>query len=129
MYKSYMNVPVAKGKPQVDKIEVFANLLGFGKENAVKRKELVERCIGAGIIGKDVKDPDRAMRRLLGRAKVDYVILNDCRGEGYYRPTPAEQKELSRSNRREDKRAVKIFSGNKMAKALEEDYKHGRVGD
>lgn len=123
----YTYVPVAKGKPYVDKIEIFVGLIGFGKDNAVKRADLVKKCIEIGLISESVQDPDRAMRRLLEKAKRDYAILNNCRGNGYYRPTPAERKELSKCKKREDGRAIKIFAGNKIVSALEEDYKHGRV--
>lgn len=127
MHTFYMNVPKANGTKKIDKIEVFANLLGFGKEEAIKRKDLVERCVGAGIIGKDLKDKDRAMRILLEKARREYVILNDGRGGGYYRPTPKELVALARSNKRENSRAVNVFASTKKAKALEEDLIHGRI--
>lgn len=119
--------PVAKGKPKIDKIEAFANLLGFGSENAIKRSDLVVKCVCAGLIAYNVKDKDRAMRILLEKARREYVILNDGQGQGYYRPTAKELISLARSNQRENSRAIKVFSSTKKAKALEEDYKHGRL--
>lgn len=119
--------PVAKGKPQIDKLEVFANLLMFGEENAVPREELTVKCIEAGLISKDSKDPDRGMRKLLQRARKEYVILNDGKGNGYYRPTSKELIRLSKSNKRENGRAIEVFKSNQKAKALEEDFKYGRV--
>lgn len=127
MHTFYINVPKANGTKKIDKIEVFANLLGFGKDEAIKREDLVERCVGAGIIGKNLKDKDRAMRILLEKARREYVILNDGRGGGYYRPTKKELIALSKSNQRESKRAIKIFSSNKKSKALEDDYRHERI--
>lgn len=127
MHTFYMNVPKANGTKKIDKIEVFANLLGFGKEEAIKREDLVERCVGAGIVSKDLKDKDRAMRILLEKARREYVILNDGRGSGYYRPTPKELVALARSNKRENSRAVNVFASTKKAKALEEDLIHGRI--
>ena len=127
MHTFYMNVPKANGTKKIDKIEVFTNLLGFSKEEAIKREDLVERCVGAGIIGKDLKDKDRAMRRLLEKARREYVILNDGRGGGYYRPTPKELVALARSNKRENSRAVNVFASTKKSKALEEDLIHGRI--
>lgn len=127
MQTFYMNVPKANGTKKIDKIEVFANLLGFGKDEAIKREDLVERCVGAGIIGKDLKDKDRSMRILLEKARREYVILNDGRGGGYYRPTPKELVALARSNKRENSRAVNVFASTKKAKALEEDLIHGRI--
>lgn len=119
--------PVAKGKPKMDKIEAFANLLGFGSENAIKRPDLVVKCVEAGLISPDAVDKDRAMRNLLEKVRREYVILNDGAGQGYYRPTQKELVSLARSNKRENSRAIKVFSSTKKAKALEEDYKHGRL--
>ena len=128
MNKFVAFVPVGKkNPPKIDKVEVFVNLLGFGEENAVKRNELVERCVGAGLISKDTIDKDRTMRNILKRARMEYVILNDCKGNGYYRATPKDRNNLSRSNKREDGRAISTFAGTKVSKAYEEDINHGRI--
>ncbi len=101
--------------------------MGFGKDEAIKREDLVERRVCAGIVAKDLKDKDRAMRILIEKARREYVILNDGRGGGYYRPTPKELVALARSNKRENSRAVNVFASTKKAKALEEDLIHGRI--
>lgn len=126
----YINQPVAKGKGLPDKIDVFVGLFTPGKENAIKRDELTQRCVGAGLIGIDVKDKDRAMRNLLARVKVDYnvQITNDGDGAGYYIPTFKESVQLARNNKREDKKAISTLKGNKGNKALYDDYQHGRLG-
>lgn len=125
----FINTPKANGIKRPDKVEVFISLLGHGKENAIKRSDLVERCVGAGLIGKDVKDKDRAMRNLIARAKIDFniQITNDGKGEGYYIPTFRESIQLAKNNKREDKKAVSIFRNNKGNKALQEDYKTERI--
>ena len=127
----FINTPKANGVKKIDKIEVFISLLGYGKENAIKRADLVERCVGAGIIEKDSKDKDRAMRKLMHRAKMDFniQITNDGKGEGYYIPTFKESIQLAKNNKREDRKAVSIFAGNKGNKALEEDYRAGRIDE
>ena len=131
MEKFFINTPKANGVKKIDKIEVFISLLGYGKENAIKRADLVERCVGAGIIEKDAKDKDRAMRKLMHRAKMDFniQITNDGKGEGYYIPTFKESIQLAKNNKREDRKAVSIFAGNKGNKALEEDYRAGRIDE
>ena len=131
MEKFFINTPKANGVKKIDKIEVFISLLGYGKENAIKRADLVERCVGAGIIEKDAKDKDRAMRKLMHRAKMDFniQITNDGKGEGYYIPTLKESIQLAKNNKREDRKAVSIFAGNKGNKALEEDYRAGRIDE
>lgn len=110
--------PVAKGKP----IITIADLIPIGRENAIKREELLRRCIEAGIAF-----TDRAMRKLLERAKMDYVILNHSDGNGYYRPSREDMQDLQRYIRQEEKRAKSSFRNIKRAKALYEDYKNGRI--
>lgn len=130
MIKGYMTHPPVKGIYKPDKIDIFVGLFTPGKENAIKREDLVQRCVGAGLISENTKDKDRAMRNLVARVKVDYnvQITNDCDGEGYYIPTHKESLQLARNNRREDKRAVTTFRNNKGNKALSEDYRAGRLG-
>ena len=130
MIKGYMTHPPVVGKHKPDKIDIFVGLFTPGKENAIKRPDLVQRCVGAGLISEEVKDKDRAMRNLLARVKVDYnvQITNDGDGEGYYIPTHKESLQLARNNRREDKRAATTFRNNKGNKALSEDYRAGRLG-
>lgn len=125
----YINKPVAKGSHIPDKVDVFIGLFTPGKENAIKREELTQRCVGAGLIGSDVKDKDRAMRNLIAVVKRDYnvKITNDGDGEGYYIPTSKESVQLARNIKREDKKAISTFRNNKGNKALYEDYKCGRV--
>ena len=127
----YIKVPRAKGIKRPDKIEVFISLLQYGKENAVKRDELTMMCVGAGLIDKETKDKDRAMRKLLARARCDYniKITNDGKGGGYYLPTAKESIQLAKNNKREDKKAVSIFRNHKGNKALEEDYRIGRIDE
>ena len=125
----YINVPKANGVKKVDKVEEFIKLLQYGKENAIKRNDLTEKCVLAGLIGDETKDKDRAMRKLMQRAKIDYniKITNDGKGEGYYIPTFKEYRELAKNNKRDDKKAVSIFRSQKGNKQLEEDYKTERI--
>ena len=131
MQTYYINVPKANGVKKVDKVEEFIKLLQYGKENAIKRNDLTEKCVLAGLIGDETKDKDRAMRKLMQRAKIDYniKITNDGKGEGYYIPTFKEYRELAKNNKREDKKAVSIFRNHKGNKALEEDYRIGRIDE
>ena len=129
MQKDYIYVPKAKGTSKPDKVEIFIGLFTPGKENAIKRNDLTQRCVDAGLINLDTVDKDRVMRKLLERAKLDYniKITNDGDGEGYYIPTPKESIQLARNNKREDKKAVSIFRNNKGNKALSEDFRTERI--
>lgn len=127
MENFHIHQPVAKGKPKVDKIDIFIGLLGFGKENAVKRDDLTARCVEVGLISKDTKDKDRSMRNLLKRAKIDYNITNDADGEGYYRPTKREEKQFEQNHNRERKKGISTLVGEKYNGAAIEDFKHGRM--
>lgn len=125
----YIYTPVAHGTPKIDKIEVFMSLVPIGKENAIKRSELANKCVEAGIISADTVDKDRAMRNIMRRAKVDYnfYVTNDGDGTGYYRPTPDDAIRLARNNRREKKKALSSLKGGMGNEALYEDYRHERI--
>ena len=127
----YIDVPVARGTRKPDKVEIFISFFKPGKEHAIKRDELTQKCVDAGLIGKDTKDKDRSMRNLLKRARCDFniKITNDGNGEGYYLPTKEESIQLAKNNSREDKKAISIFRSHKGNKALEEDYRIGRLNE
>ena len=65
----FVNTPRAKGIKRPDKVEVFVSLLGHGKENAIKRSDLVERCVGAGLIDKETKDKIKKLFQSLQETK------------------------------------------------------------
>lgn len=126
----YIYTPKATGNRSPDKVEIFVSFIKYGKENAIKRAELTKKCVEAGIISsEDEVNQDRAMRRLLNRAKVDYniSITNDGDGKGYYRPTKSDLKLLSRNNNTSKKKAISSFIGNKVNVAMEDDFRHGRM--
>ena len=125
----YIYTPKATGNRSPDKIEILVSFIKYGKENAIKREDLTKKCVEAGIISsKDELNQDRAMRRLLNRARVDYSIsiTNDGDGKGYYRPTKSDLKLLSRNNNTSKKKAISSFIGNKVNVAMEDDFRHGR---
>lgn len=119
--------PAAKGTSKVDKIDVFMSFFTPGKENAIKRDDLTQKCVDAGLIGADVVDKDRAMRNLLKRAKLDYSITNDGDGMGYYTPTPEETASLIRNHNRERKKGISTLVGEKYNGAMIEDCIHERI--
>lgn len=112
-----------------DRVEVFISLFtSYGKENAIKRCDLTQKCVDAGLI-RESPNKDRAMRKLLERARIDYKIsiTNDGDGEGYYLPTKEEAVRLSKNNKREYRKAISTFRSSKINKALEDDFSHGRI--
>lgn len=114
----------ASGKP----VTTIADLIPVGRENAISRKVLISLCEGNRLIADDIRDKDRAMRLLIQKARVDYVILNLSNGDGYYRVSKEDVQDLQRYIRQEEKRAKAAFRNLKKAKALYEDYKHERMG-
>lgn len=108
-------------------VTTVADLIPVGRENAISRKTLVSLCTQYGLVDDSVKDKDRAMRLLVQKARVDYVILNLSNGDGYYRPSLEDTQDLQRYIRQEESRAKAAFKNIKMARALYEDYKHGRA--
>ena len=120
-------VPMANGKAKIDKVEIFAELIPKGKDNAIKRDDLTQKCVEVGLIDRNVVDKDRAMRNLLSNAKKDYSITNDGDGSGYYRPSKEDYENLRKNNNRENKKAISTLGGLKINKAIAEDYRVGRL--
>lgn len=114
----YINKPAAKGKP----VFGIADFIPIGMDKAITREELLNVCISEGLC-----KSDREMRKLIEKARIDYVILNHSDGRGYYRPSREDMQELQRYIRQEEKRAKSTFKNITMAKALYEDYQHGRI--
>lgn len=114
----YINQPVAKGKP----VFGIADYIPIGRENAITRDELLKVCITEKLC-----ETDREMRKLIERARIEYVILNHSDGRGYYRPSREDMQDLQRYIRQEEKRAKSTFKNITMAKALYEDYRNGRI--
>lgn len=121
-----MYVPKANGtEPQRDIIEEFMNLIPYGNENAIKRKMLVQKCKANGLIDMDLKDPDRAMRLLLDKAKIDYAVCNI--GQGYFRPTVKDKPYIDRFVAERRRQAISILDGIKPVEKLQADIKSGRL--
>jgi hypothetical protein len=99
-----------------------ADLIPVGRENAIKREDLLKSCIQNGVATND-----RMMRKEIEKAKINFVILNNSDSHGYYRPSLEDMQDLQRYIRQEEKRAKSTFKNIKRAKALYEDYKSGRV--
>lgn len=123
-FNIYQKKAAGNNNPQIN----IAMLIPQGRDNFVSRFELTKQCLEKGLIDSNSHDPDRAMRKLLEIARRDYVILNRS-GGGYYRPTKDELKELQKYIRQEENRAKAVFSNLKMAKALYEDLKAGRLDE
>lgn len=106
------------------------DLIPVGRDNAISRDYLVTLCVQNGLVdeNKSPESKDRAMRRLLERAHLDYTILNLSDGEGYYRPSKDDLQDLQKYIRQEESRAKATFRNISNAKALYEDYMHGRIG-
>lgn len=115
----YIDTPKVKDKPKPIFIE---DLIPFGRDNAIKREKLLEKCIDNGLCHND-----RRMRQLIERARLDSVILNLSNGDGYYRRTVKDVHELQRYIKQEKNRAISSFKSSKKATMLYEDYIKGRI--
>lgn len=121
----YTDVPIAKGKSSVDLVEEFIALVPYGEENAISRKILTQTCVAVGFIDKDHKDPDRAMRALMQKAKLDYAICNN--GNGYFRPLPKDVYTLKICLEKERSRMISISASFRTLEKTYEDIVHGRI--
>lgn len=102
------------------------SLIPVGRNSAIKRNELVKRCIEHGLVD-DNANADRQMRLLIKQARIDFVILNLSDGNGYYRPALDDAQDLQKYIRQEEKRAKQTFKNISLARKLYEDYAHGRI--
>ena len=116
-----------KAKEERPQTVSIIDFIPVGRENAISRKMLTEKCVAAGLIDKNASDKDRAMRRLVEKARIDYTILNISDGNGYYRVSREDLQDLQRYIRQEDRRAKASFRNHALAKKLYEDYMHGRL--
>lgn len=105
----------------------ITDFIPVGRSNAIKRDNLVALCLVNDLISPEEKDPDRAMRRLLNRARIDYTILNLSNGCGYYKPSKDDLDDLQKYINQEDRRARSSFKNHAMAKKLYEDFIHDRL--
>lgn len=105
----------------------FYELIPVGRDNAISRQLLTQKAMFYGLIDKDCKDPDRMMRRLVEKTRIDFTVLNLSDGNGYYRPSHDDLLDLRRYIRQEEKRATTTFKNLSMAKKLYADYAAGRV--
>ena len=127
MGNRHFEITMPSAKTAGGPIVTIADLIPVGKENAISRKMLTEKCVSAGLIDEHISDKDRSMRKLLEKARLDYTILNISDGNGYYRVSHDDLQDLQRYIRQEDSRAKAAFRNHALAKKLYEDYKCGRV--
>ena len=122
----FLYVPTGTGQKQEHSI---VELIPVGSGNAISRNLLVQLCVQNGLIDESlsVSGKDRLMRRLIEHARIDYTILNQSDGRGYYRPSKEDLMELQKYIRQEESRAKSTFKNLSMAKKLYEDYKTGRL--
>lgn len=81
------------------------DFIPYGKENAISRKQLSERC---GM-------PDRVMRKQIEKERREYPILNSQDGSGYFRPLPEEKPLVERWLRQERSRSKSIDNSSRGA--------------
>ena len=75
--------------------------IGIGSRNATKRNELPALL--------NEKDDRMARRRLNQYRKLGYVIVNDGRGKGYYRPLPEDYQKVLAHYKKEKSKADDIL--------------------
>lgn len=124
MERFFMYVPQGNGKEEEHSI---ADLIPTGRESAIKRSTLTQLCVEHGLIDAKSKDKDRVMRELVKKARRDYVILNLSDGNGYYKVSKNDIQDLQRYIRQRESRIKSEFRDLPLAKALYEDYIHGRL--
>ena len=105
----------------------IAELIPIGRNNAISRNALIEKCVVFGLIDRNASDKDREMRRLLQKARLDCTILNLSDGNGYYIVSREDLQDLQRYIKQEDSRAKASFRNHTLATKLYDDYQSGRI--
>ena len=126
MQRFVMYVPTGDGPKDEHSI---IDLIPVGRDNAISRKLLVQLCVNNGLIdgNRSPASQDRQMRKLIEKARLDYVILNLSDGNGYYRVSREDLQDLQRYIRQGENRAKSTFRSLTMAKKMYEDLKAGRL--
>lgn len=126
MKRFYMYVPAGTGPKEEHSI---VDLIPVGRDNAISRKLLVQLCVNNGLINGNLSpaSQDREMRKLIEKARLDYVILNFSDGNGYYRVSREDMQDLQRYIKQGENRAKANFRSLTMAKKMYEDLKAGRL--
>ncbi len=124
-FTAYTKKAIGTPTPEVSIID----LIPVGRNNAISRDDLIQKCVSAGLVDQNTIYKDRAMRRLLEKARIDCTILNISDGRGYYRVSREDLQDLQRYIRQEDNRAKAAFRNHTLAKKLYEDYRAGRIND
>lgn len=127
MQKDFIYTP--KINHEVKEVITIADLIPEGRDNAISRVLLTEKCVANGLIDKCLKHKDRAMRNLIEKARTDWTILNRADAGGYYRPTHEDLLDLRRYIQQEEKRGKSVFKNIQNAKKLYEDLKAGRLNE
>lgn len=82
--------------------ELLSELIPFGRENAIPRRDLAEK----------LSMSDREMRRMIEQARYEGLfVMNDQSGVGYYRTM--DLAELKRQYDQDTSRALKILARRK----------------
>ena len=133
MERFFMYVPKGTGAKEEHSI---VDLIPIGRDNAISRKILIQKCVETGLVSPNAKDKDKAMRDLIGAARKDpngYTILNLSKGDGYYqltsqyKPSLLEIQELGKYLKQERSRIISNSCNLAHPSKLYEDYKCGRI--
>lgn len=96
-------------------------LIPVGSANAKSLDEMIVIFANAGLLD-EVKDKGRKTRDIISRVRMDYVIVNNQDGKGYFRPTIEDFDELRRYAAQERSRAREIGRRARLGDALLMDF-------
>ena len=98
------------------------DIIPVGSKNAITRKNLLDRCLCAGLA-----ENDRQMRKLIENARKESVIICLSDGRGYFLPDKDDQDKLRHYINQEHDRSISILRNLKMANNLLSDMECGRI--
>jgi hypothetical protein len=108
-------------------VETIVDLIPVGRANAISRQLLTEKCLAYGLIEPYQTSGDRAMRRLIEKAREEHVIINLQDGNGYFIPDKDDIDSVQTYINQSRSRYRHITRSMKYAGKLLEDMKAGRL--
>lgn len=101
-------------------VDEIISVIPVGKSNAKPLDEMVKIFDSLGWL--PGSDKERKTRDIISRARMDYVIVNNQDGMGYFRPTIEDFEALRKYTQQEKNRAKEIGRRARLGDALLMDF-------
>jgi len=106
------------------------DLIPFGYENAISRRDLVKKAIESQLVESSNYSADRQVRKLMQVAKERGTVILYRTDGGYYQPTNEDERHLRHYIARTRQMAYTLMNESRYAERLLTDIVNGyKVGE